>query len=162
VGYDATRFFFVMHRLDTHVDFDLDLAKERSERNPVYYVQYAHVRLQSILRRAKQSGVIGGTGESFEMSDSPKLTHTTEMALMKQLYRFPEVIDEIASSFEVHRLAYYAHDLAKSVHVFYRHVPVLTSDDEGLVKNRLQLVVAARDVLAKTLDLLGISRPDVM
>ncbi len=162
VGYDAVRFFFVMHRMNTHMDFDLDLAKEKSERNPVYYVQYAHVRLQSILRRAKQGGVIEGTGEKFEMSDSPKLTHTMEMALMKQLYRFPEIIDEVASDFEVHRLAYYAYDLAKAVHVFYRHVPVLVSDDEALVKNRLQLVLAARDVLAKTLDLLGISKPDVM
>ena len=162
VGYDAARFFMVQHSLTSHMDFDLDLASERSERNPVYYVQYAYVRLQSILRRAKERGVIGEVGPALELSGDPILTHTLELNLMRQLYRFPEEVGDIARHFEVHGLAYYAMDLAKTVHIFYRHVPVLAAVDTILVTNRLQLVLAARSVLGKTLDLLGLGKPDVM
>lgn len=162
IGYDAARFFMVQHALTTHMDLDLDLAKERSERNPVYYVQYAYVRLQSIMRQAKQRGVITDVGERFDLTDSPELTHTKELDLMRQLYRYPEVVTEIATEFKVHDLAFYALDLAKSVHVWYRHVPVLSVEDDGLVKSRLQLVLAAKKVLGETLELMGLSKPDVM
>ena len=162
VGYDAARFFLVQHRLDTHMDFDLDLAKEQSERNPVYYVQYAYVRLQSILRRAKQQGVVGRVGEVFDLTDNPALTHTHELNLMRQLYRFPEVVGDIANTFDVHDLAYYAQEVARATHVFYRHVPVLAAGDDKLVNSRLQLVLAARAVLGTVLDLIGIGKPDVM
>ncbi|MFH1354020.1 MAG: arginine--tRNA ligase [bacterium] len=162
VGYDAARFFLVQHRLDSHMDFDLDLAKERSERNPVYYVQYAYVRLQSILRQAKQRGVISKVGEVCELTDSPALTHTYELNLMRQLYRFSEVVSDIANSFDVHDLCYFAQDVSRAVHVFYRHVPVLAAEEEKLVTGRLQLVLAARSVLGRTLDLLGIGKPDIM
>ncbi|MCH8748414.1 arginine--tRNA ligase [Patescibacteria group bacterium] len=162
VGYDAARYFMVQHALSTHMDFDLDLAKERSERNPVYYIQYAYVRLQAILRKAKQEGAITKVGETVELSSRAELTHTTELALMKQLYRFSEVVAEVATTYQVHDLAYYAHDLARSVHVFYKNVPVLGADSERLVQHRLQLVLAARAVLDKVLGLLGISKPDVM
>ena len=162
VGYDAARYFMVQHALSTHMDFDLDLAKERSERNPVYYIQYAYVRLQAILRKAKQEGAITKVGETVELSSRAELTHTTELALMKQLYRFSEVVAEVATTYQVHELAYYAHDLARSIHVFYKNVPVLGADSERLVQHRLQLVLAARAVLDKVLGLLGISKPDVM
>jgi arginyl-tRNA synthetase len=162
VGYDPARYFFVQHRLDTHMDFDLDLAKEKSDRNPVYYVQYAYVRLQSILRRAKEEGVISEVGMQFDMSSSPALTQTPEIDLMKKMYVFPEMIAEIAQTYGVHQLPYYAYELAKAVHVFYKHVPVLAADDRELIMSRLQLVLAARAVLGKTLDLLGISKPEVM
>ncbi len=162
VGYDATRFFFLQHDLQSQMDFDLDLAKERSEKNPVYYVQYAYVRLQSILRRAKEEGVIKEVGEVMELTSHAELTHTAEIALMKQMYRLPEVLVDIAESFAVHQLAYYAHDLASAVHSFYKQVRVLGGDRGELIMHRLQLVLAARAVLGKTLDLLGISKPDVM
>lgn len=162
VGYDAARFFFVQHKLDSHMDFDLDLAKEKSDRNPVYYVQYAYVRLQSILRRAKEEGVIAEIGLKFDLSSTSQLTQTPEIELMKLMYRCPEVIADITQHFTVHQLAYYALSLAKAIHVFYKHVPVLAVEDEALKKGRLQLVLAARAVLGKTLDLLGISKPDVM
>lgn len=162
VGYDAARFFMVQHHLSTHMDFDLDLARERSERNPVYYVQYAYVRLQSLLRRAKEESVIDRIGVVFDLSDSPALTHTLELSLMRTLYRFPEVVAGIAERFTVHELAYYAVDLARCVHVFYRHVPVLSVEEEVVVKSRLQLVLATQVVLGKVLDLLGVSKPDVM
>lgn len=162
VGYDAARFFLVQQRLDMHMDFNVTLAKEQSERNPVYYVQYAYVRLQSILRRAKEHGVISDVGLSFDLSDNPALTHTLELNVMRQLYRFPEVVGDIATTFDVHSLTYYAIDLAKAIHVYYRHVPVLAAEEESLVMNRLQLVLAARGVLGQTLDLLGVSKPDVM
>jgi arginyl-tRNA synthetase len=162
VGYDAMRFFMVQHQLSGHMDFDIGLAKEKNEKNPVYYVQYAYVRLQSILRQAKQRGVIDKVGVVFDLSDSPALTHSLELDLMRQLYRLPEVITDIAREFDVHRLVYYSVDLAKAIHVFYRHVPVLAGDDKQLVENRLQLVLAAREVMGKVLDFMGVSKPEVM
>lgn len=162
VGYDVARFFMVQQRLDSHMDFDLGLAKERSERNPVYYVQYAYVRLQSILRQAKQRGVISKIGETLDLTGRPALTHTCELNLMRQLYRFSEVVGDISNSFDVHDLCYFAQDVAKAVHVFYRQVPVLAAKEGELVNSRLQLVLGAKSVLGKTLDLLGIGKPDVM
>ncbi len=162
IGYDAARFFMVKQALSSHMDLDIDLARERSERNPVYYVQYAYVRLQSILRQAKQRGVIDEVGMKVDLSDNPRLTQTTELDLIKQLYRFPEEIADITKTYEVQGLAYFGQDVAKAVHVFYRHVRVLDADDEKVVMSRLQLVLAARAVLGKVLDLLGISKPDVM
>ncbi|MBI3255419.1 MAG: arginine--tRNA ligase [Candidatus Andersenbacteria bacterium] len=162
IGYDAARYFMVQHSLSSHMTLDLDLAKEKSERNPVYYVQYAYVRLQSILRRAKEEGVISELGHNFDLSSSPALTQTAEVNLMKAMYMWPEVITSIAQEFTVHQLPYYAYHLAKAVHVFYNHVPVLVTEDETVKMGRLQLVLAARVVLSKVLDLLGISKPEVM
>ncbi len=162
IGYDAARFFLVQHRLDSHMDLDLDLAKERSERNPVYYLQYAYVRLQSILRRAKEKGIIDQIGYRMELTDRPALTHTLELELIRQLYRFPEIVQDIVNTHNVHLLAYYARDMARALHVFYRHVPVLAADNKRIASSRLQLVLAARAVLGRVFDLLGISKPDVM
>ncbi|MDP3997921.1 MAG: arginine--tRNA ligase [Candidatus Andersenbacteria bacterium] len=162
VGYDAARFFMVQHALTTHMDFDINLAKERNERNPVYYAQYAYVRLQSILRRAKELGVIEGAGEKIKLTSHGELTHTTELELMRQMYRLPEAITDIAASGEAQQLAYYALELARAVHVFYRNVPVIAADKEEVRMSRLQLVLAARKVMGQTLDLLGISKPEVM
>lgn len=162
VGYDAARFFLVRHSLDTPMDFDLDLATEQSERNPVYYALYAYVRLQSILRRAKEEGIIAQVGELVTLSSHSTLTHALELDLMRQLYRWPEVVAECAHSFTVHQLAYYAQDLARAIHVFYRQVPVISAEGNDLIRSRLQLVAAARTVMGKTLELLGLSQPDVM
>jgi arginyl-tRNA synthetase len=162
VGYDAARFFMVQHSLSSHMDFDLDLAKERSERNPVYYIQYAYVRLQSILRRAKEEGALNPVSETAALSSRPALTHTYELALMRLMYRFPEVLTSIANSYSVHQLPYYAQELAAAVHVFYKNVPVLSVEDEEMRRSRLELVSAASKVLGKVLDILGVNKPDVM
>lgn len=162
VGYDPARFFMLQHALTSHMDFDLDLAREQTERNPVYYVQYAYVRLQSIVRKAKEENIIDAQGEEIPLSSRAALTHTLEVALMARMYQLPEVVADISRTFEVQGLAYYALELAKAIHVFYKQVPVLGSDDKKLIAGRLQLVLAARKVLGQTLDLLGISKPDVM
>jgi arginyl-tRNA synthetase len=161
VGYDAARFFMLQHALTTHMDFDLDLAKERSERNPVYYVQYAYVRLQSILRKAKQEGVIAEVGVTFDLSSSPALTHTFELKLLQEIYRWPEVLAQVMETNSVQLLTVYARELATAIHGFYKQVPILQGDPKWVV-SRLQLVLASRTVLGKLLDLLGISKPDVM
>lgn len=162
VGYDAARFFMVQHSLTSHMTLDLDLAKERSERNPVYYVQYAYVRLQSILRKAKEQEIISEVGSAVPSPKQLMLNEEAEMNLIRALYRLPEVVVDTTESFDVHDLAYVAQDIAKAVHQFYRDVPVLSSPDTDLVLSRLQLVAAAQKVLGQTLDLLGISKPDVM
>lgn len=162
VGYDAARYFLTMHALTTHMDFDLGLAQERSEKNPVYYVQYAYVRLQSILRRAKEEGVIMNVDDRIELTSHAALTQTKELDLMRMLYRYPEVITEVAASFEAHRLVYFVQDLARAIHSFYNEVSVLGTDDAEVRNGRLQLVLAARKVLSQSLDLLRISKPDVM
>ena len=164
IGYDSTRFFMIQHSLSSQMELDLDLAKERSDRNPVFYVQYAYVRLQAILRKAKEKGVIEGASDTVNSAGAEfaVLGEDAEIDLMRALYRLPEVSSDIAQTFEVHKLAYYAHDLAKYVHAFYNQVPVLSVQDEVVMRGKLQLVIAARDVLGKTLDLLGLSKPDVM
>ncbi|MBI1833627.1 MAG: arginine--tRNA ligase [Candidatus Andersenbacteria bacterium] len=162
IGYDAARFFMVQRSLRTHLVIDLDIAKERNERNPVYYVQYAYVRLQSILRKAKQHGFIEEVGEQVPKPGKLMLAEGPEMTLLKALYGLPETVAEISQTFEVQTLAYFAHELARSVHSFYRDVRVLASEDKDVVLSRLQLVAAAKKVLGQTLDLLGISKPDVM
>ncbi len=161
IGYDAARFFLVQHNLSSHMELDLEMAKERSERNPVYYVQYAYVRLQSILRKAKEQGLIEAVGESVPHSLPVQLSSEAEIRLVKTMHQLPEMIEHISRTYEIHQLTYYAHDLARAIHHFYRDVPVLSDNkDESLP--RLQLVLASRAVLGKTLDLLGISKPDVM
>ncbi|HLD25944.1 MAG TPA: arginine--tRNA ligase [Candidatus Andersenbacteria bacterium] len=162
VGLDAARFLLVQHSLKTHLDFDLDLAKERSERNPVYYVQYAYVRLQSLLRQAKQRGLMGEVGLHATVPTRLALTHSLEVALMRQLYRLPEVVAEVARSLEAQHLAVFALEVARATHVYYRHVPILSGEDEPVVASRLQLVLATRAVLGRALDLLGLNKPDVM
>lgn len=170
IGYDAARFLLVQHSLSSHMELDLDLAKERSERNPVYYVQYAYVRLQSILRKAKEQGHIEGAvgvraaGELAQHAGGAvgALSLPTEIALVKEMYRLPEVVVDIARTWEVHRLAFYAHELARLTHAFYTEVPVLSAKDPEEREARLQLVAAAQKVLEEVLDMLGISKPDIM
>jgi arginyl-tRNA synthetase len=163
IGYDAARFFMVQHNLSSHMELNLDVAKERSERNPVYYVQYAYVRLQSILRKAKERGLIDSVDDSAEpLVKEPHYTEQAEYDLIRVLYRLPEAVEEVCRTFEPHRLTYYAHDLAKATHIFYKQAPILSVENSPVAEHRLQLVFAARKVLGETLDLLGISKPDVM
>ena len=162
IGYDAARFFMIQHALEGHMVLDLDVAKEKSDANPVYYVQYAYVRLEAIVRKAKVSGVIPYGEITGEISPKVIISHQSERELALQLFAFPEVVEDIAQSFGVHQLAHYAYDLARAINAFYRDVQVLSGEDVATIKSRLQIVVAAQTVLGNVIDLLGISKPDVM
>jgi len=154
VGADACRFFFLSRTADSQMDFDLELAKKQSAENPVYYVQYAHARIASILRLAQQRGIDYGGG------DVSLLTTEPELALIRKMLLLPEIVEVVASTLEPHHLAYYAQDLATIFHSFYTQCRVVSRDDEILTKARLKLVAVAKLVLAKTLHLMGMTAPE--
>jgi arginyl-tRNA synthetase len=155
VGADAVRFFFVGRSADSHMDFDIELAKRQSAENPVYYVQYAHARIAGILSHAKERIA------SFDDGDVSLLTHDSELALIRNMLQLPELVENVAVSLEPHQLPYYAMDLATAFHDFYEKCRVV-SDDEALSKARLKLVAAAKLVLARALGLIGVSAPERM
>jgi arginyl-tRNA synthetase len=155
VGADAVRFNFVSRAADSHMDFDLELAKRQSAENPVYYVQYAHARIAGILAQASDRI------EDWSAGDVSLLTHEAELALIRKMLRLPELVEAIAISLEPHQLPYYAIELATAFHDFYEKCRVL-SDDEALSMARLKLVSAAQLVLARTLSLMGMSAPERM
>lgn len=155
VGRDAARFFFVMRSPDSHLDFDLDLAKAESAENPVYYVQYAHARINSIIK------AYPGELPSLESVDFTLLKEEAELDLIRKIADFPEEITGAAISLEPHRLTRYAHELASLFHSFYNSCRVLTQEEE-LTKARLLLVNAARITLRNVLNILGVSAPERM
>jgi len=157
VGIDVARFFFLQKSADTHLNFDLNLAKEQSEKNPVYYVQYAHARICSILKKCQMKN------EKFKMKiqNLKSLNHPSELELMKQLIKFPEVIEDTAKDYQVQKIPQYALDLAAVFHRFYRDCRVLT-ENGSLRKARLALVLVTKIVLKNILDLMGISAPEKM
>lgn len=158
VGRDACRFFFLMRRCDSQLDFDLELAKQNSSDNPVYYVQYAHARICSINRNAAAVGMEQPTLAQFDFS---YLTLAEEIALIRQLSRFPEAIEGAALHYEPHRLVFYLQDLAALLHSYYNRHRVL-DEDAQVTSARLYLVNAVRIVLANALGLLGVSAPEQM
>ena len=155
VGRDAARFFFLLSSAGSAMDFDLELAKQQSDENPVYYVQYAHARIAGVLRNAEAQGL------SAEGAQPSLLTHEAEQALIRKLLLLPEVIEEVVDELAPHRLPHYAQELAQSFHVFYTQCRVL-GDDEALSRARLLLLEATRLTLARTLGLMGISAPERM
>ncbi len=158
VGKDAARFFFNLRAADTHLDFDLDLAVEKSSENPVFYVQYAHARICSILSQIEQQGI------SIPSIDSINLTllrEEAEVDLMRKLAEFPEEITRAAETIEPTRIARYVLDVASQFHAFYNSCRVLV-EDESLMMARLALITASRIVIKNALDLLGISAPEKM
>jgi len=155
VGADACRFFFLSRSADSQMDFDLELAKKQSADNPVYYVQYAHARIASILRLAQQRGIDYGDG------DVSLLTTEPESTLIRKMLLLPEIVEIVANTLEPHHLTYYAQDLATVFHSFYKQCRVI-SRNETLTKARLKLVEAAKIVLAKTLHLMGMTAPERM
>ncbi|NQT30818.1 MAG: arginine--tRNA ligase [Deltaproteobacteria bacterium] len=155
VGADACRFFFAARSADSQMDFDLELAKKQSADNPVYYVQYAHARIASILRLAEDKKIDYSDGDVSLLTAGPELT------LIRKMLLLPEVVEMVTQTLEPHHLAYYAQDLATVFHSFYKQCRVVT-DDEALSKARLKLVAAARLTLARTLHLMGMTAPDKM
>jgi len=155
VGVDACRFFFLSRSADSQMDFDLELAKRQSADNPVYYVQYAHARISSILRLAEERGLYYSGG------DVSLLTSDPELALIRKMLQLPEVMELVSQTLEPHHLPYYATDMATIFHNFYEKCRVI-SDDEALTGARLKLVAAAQIVLARTLHLMSMSAPEQM
>jgi len=162
-GKDATRFFFLMYSPEAHMIFDLDLAREQSEKNPVYYVQYAFARISSLFEKLKTQSA--NQQVSFNLSSDAQslnlLNHQAELDLIKQLIRLPELVADTAKDYQVHRLPRYALDLVRSFHKFYEECRVI-SEDKDLTEARLALVLATKVVLKNTLDLMGISAPEKM
>lgn len=156
VGIDACRFFFLARSADSQMEIDLELAKKESAENPVYYVQYAHARIASILRLASEEGLEYAEGEAA------LLTGESELALIRQMLRLPEIIELAARNLEPQHLPYYAQELATIFHSFYKQCRVVSKDDPALSRARLKLVAAAKTVLARTLYLMGMSTPEKM
>ncbi len=159
VGNDAARFFYVLRKCEQHMDFDLDLAKSQSNDNPVFYVQYAHARIHSVFRQMKEKGFTHDPVNGDR--NLARLTEPHERALIERLARYPEVIEAAATAFEPHQIAYYLRELAYDFHTYYGAHTFLV-DDPAVRDARLNLVVAARQVIANGLKLLGVSAPETM
>jgi arginyl-tRNA synthetase len=153
VGLDAARFFFLQRSLDTHFNFDMDLAREKSDKNPVFKVQYAYARINSIIKKSK---VLSIKDKNLNLLKEP-----SEQELIKELLRFPEIIENVAKDYQLQRLPQYSLELAEAFHKFYEYCKVIT-EDKKLTDARLALTSATKIVLENTLELMGISAPEEM
>jgi arginyl-tRNA synthetase len=161
IGVDAARWFLVSRSHDTRIDLDLDLARRQSQDNPVYYVQYAHARLASILRKAGEQRVAAAT--AADLSTSNERFHPSARALVRRLLEFPGEVREAADRRAPHRLTTYAHETAQAFSAFYRDCRVVGAAEEGGDENvRIAICVQAKEVLARSLDLLGVEAPESM
>ena len=157
VGNDAARFFYVMRKCEQHMDFDLDLAKSQSNDNPVYYVQYAHARVRSVMRQLKEKGM----DFDPDKANYNLLTEEHEQSIMKRLALYPELLEKAALSHEPHQVAHYLRDLANDFHTYYNAHTFLV-EDAALRNARLNLISAVRQVIHNGLRLMGVSAPDTM
>jgi arginyl-tRNA synthetase len=157
VGIDATRYFFAMRSPDTHMDFDLSLAKSQSNENPVYYVQYAHARLCSIFRQAEERGI------TFDPQADLKPIHSEkELDVLKKIGEFPEEVAIAADKYAPHRMTTYLHELASAFHSFYNADRVMDAEDEPKTQARLVLAKAVQTTVQNGLDLIGVNAPETM
>jgi len=154
VGNDAARFFFLNRRPGSHLDFDFDLAAKKSSENPVYYVQYAHARINSILQKIDEQ-------KKSARVDFNLLNNPSETNLIKQLFHYPEIVQEISKDYQVQRLPQYAYRLAQDFHQFYRDCPVVKADS-SLRAARCQLLLLTQNILCQSLALMGIEAPKKM
>lgn len=159
IGVDAARYFYVMRSHDTPLDFDIDLATRLGDDNPVFYVQYAHARICSVLTKATEAGA--GTPQ-WNPAYSLLLHDPKELALIKRIAELPEIISRCAEDFQVQRIATYATELARAFHAFYDACRIINSAEPDLMKARICLVDAARIGLARALELIGVSNPERM
>ena len=155
VGVDAARFFYLQKSLSSQMEFDVELAKKKSQDSPVFYAQYAYARLSSILRKIKKTEI------EFAPATLKLLQHDSEIALAKELLRLPEIIEDSAKDFQMQRLCQYILEVAAKFHAFYRDCHVICEDAQ-LTQARLSLVLATKTVLKNTFDILGISAPSKM
>ena len=158
VGVDACRYFFQSRAAETQMEFDLELAKEQSNENPVFYIQYAHARTAQIFKLAQEREI------EFSDADLSLLTHEAELALIRKMLALPELIETMAKTLESHHLPHYAQELATAFHWFYQQCRVVSNveGDEELTKARLRLCQAAKSVVANCLDLMSMSAPEHM
>ena len=156
VGTDAARYFFLMRSLDSQLDFDLDLAKKKSNDNPVYYIQYAHARICSIFRQAKETGLKLTDSVNLEL-----LTDESEIDLIKKIESYPEEVEKAAADYAPQRIARYSYDLAALFHSFYNKCRIV-GVDAPLAEARLALVTVTAHVIKHSLGLLGVSAPEHM
>lgn len=158
VGTDAARFFFVMRSIDSQLDFDLTLATEKSNENPVYYIQYAHARICSIMRQLEEAGIVVIPAAEAKLNT---LTEASELELIKKLGEYPEMLAGAAKERAVHRVAHYVHDLAGLFHSFYNQCRILGVDSD-LQQARIALVKTVGHVIRHALGILGVSAPERM
>lgn len=161
IGVDATQFFFVMRGINTHLDFDIELAKDRSEKNPVYYLQYAHARICGILRNAEQN--LGGYKESeLKEVNTGLIKSEDEINLLKVLAEFPGEVESAAQSYEPHKIITYLNRVAENFHRFYHNNRVIDPDNLEQSKTRLAICIATKQVLKNGFSIIGISSPERM
>jgi arginyl-tRNA synthetase len=161
IGVDAARWFLLSRSHDTRIDLDLELARRQSQDNPVYYVQYAHARIASILRKAGEERVAAAL--RADLRASPERFHPSARSLVKRLLEFPGEVEEAAARRAPHRMTTYAHETAQEFSAFYRDCRVVGAAEEGGDEDvRIAICVVARDVLAGSLDLLGVEAPESM
>ena len=158
VGADACRYFFLSRAAETQMEFDLELAARQSSDNPVYYVQYAHARIASIIAGANERGI------RFDDADLSQLNHEAEFALIRKIVQLPELVEVMAANLEVHHLPHYAQELATAFHWFYQQCRVISTveGEEELTRARLRLCLASKTALARCLSLMGMTAPDRM
>ncbi len=162
IGVDATRFFMLQRGHESTVDLDLELAREQSNENPVYYVQYAHARIASILRKAADEGIDVDAALATDLSAVAAPVEPAERVLVKRLLEFPDEVAEAGGRRAPQRLCAYAGTVAADFHAFYRDCLVVGAEGEGVQESRLAICVAAKRVIARALGLLGISAPERM
>jgi arginyl-tRNA synthetase len=158
VGADNTKFIFLTRKSDSHLDFDIDVVTATSAENPVYYVQYAYARINSILKNAAEKSVDIGPVQDIRLS---LLSNKEELSLIKKLLAYPMVLESAGRSYEPHRITFYLQELAKIFHSYYHKYKVMT-DDSDTAKARLALCLAARTVLRDALTILGVTSPEKM
>jgi arginyl-tRNA synthetase len=158
VGADACRYFFLARAPSTQMEFDLELAKKESSENPVYYIQYGHARIASILSLARERGLDWRTGNVALLND------TNELHLIRTMIRLPELVEQMARNLEPHHLPHFAMELATAFHWFYENCRVVSSnpEDAEITLARLKLVESAQIVLRRALELMGMSAPERM
>ena len=156
VGPDVIRYFFIMRSMNTHLDFDLDLAKDQSDKNPVFYLQYAYARISSIIRRGNELGMNFNNNKNYNL-----LSHSRELELIKHMIMFPNIIENSLKTFEPQNLANYLQDLATRFHKFYAKCRVLTNDVD-VSSARLDLILSVKYIMGNGLKILGISAPEKM
>ena len=159
VGNDAARFFYVTRKAEQHMDFDLDLAKSESKDNPVYYIQYAHARISSMLRKLNELELSHDTQEG--LSALSAIAGEAEIAMSKRLAAYPEQLSMAAINLEPHVLTHYLRDLASEFHTYYNSHKVL-DDDKQIRDGRISLSMAVKQVIQNGLELLGVSAPEEM
>ncbi|RLA03110.1 MAG: arginine--tRNA ligase [Gammaproteobacteria bacterium] len=159
VGNDAARFFYVMRKAEQHMDFDLDLAKSRSNENPMYYIQYAHARICSVIRKLAEAKLTHDIDEGNQQLE--QLTSEHEQALLKRIAAYPEIIRVAAKNLEPHTIAHYLRELANDFHSYYNAEKFIL-DDANIRNARFNLIMAVKQTIANGLTILGVSAPEAM